>query len=172
MSWEEEFRPLLGKSTRWEGFKRIMADQLGREKCFILETGTLREPGNWRGDGQSTRLWQWLIENHQAFAISVDADVKACMLASRECPNVRVELGDSVAFMRGFMPFPLTLVYLDSIGGMHQLAELAALWEKIPSGCLIASDDSPKKPELTRKLLSAMGIEPEYDDYIVVWRKP
>lgn len=183
--WVAEHKPLLGRSDRWEGFCYIMRDQLAREQCFILETGTLREPGNWRGDGQSTRLWQWIVDHKRAFVISVDADLKACRLAQMECPQVKVEQADSIAFMRGFMPFPLTLVYLDSLVWepgqeidcwMHQVAELAALWCRIPSGCLIASDDSQAvdrgKPVLTRRLFEALGIKPEYDGYVVVWRKP
>lgn len=185
--WVGEYKPLLGKSDRWDGFCFLMRDQLEREHPVIVETGTLREPGNWKGDGQSTRLWQWIMEHKRGVALSVDRSEKACELASRECPKVNVVCQDSVNFLRGFLPFGFTLLYLDSIEWgltreacidcwMNQVAELAAVWGKLPSGCLIASDDSQSadvgKPVLTRRLFEALGIQPEYDGYIVCWRKP
>jgi hypothetical protein len=185
--WESEFKPLLGSSARWAGFCYLMRDQLERENPVIIETGTLREPGNWKGDGQSTRLWQWVAEHKKACVVSVDRDLRACELARRECGKVHVVCEDSVSFLRGFMPFAVTLLYLDSIEWgptresnidcwMNQIAELAAIWGRLPSGCLIASDDSQErdrgKPVLTRRLFEALGIEPVYDGYIVCWRKP
>src|SRR5271165_6455608 len=181
---EAEFKPLLGRSARWGAFCYIMRNQLAREECCVIETGTLREPGNWKGDGQSTRLWQWLAERKKTLVMSLDMDLRACQLASRECPGVHVTCMDSVTFLRGFMPFSVTLLYLDSMVWepgqeeacwMHQDAELSAIWGRLPSGCLIASDDQQTKergkPVLTRKLLSAMGIEPVFDEYICVWQK-
>jgi hypothetical protein len=185
--WEAEFRPLLGTSDRWEGFCYIMRDQLERDKPVIVETGTLREPGNWKGDGQSTRLWQWVAEQKDGISISVDKDFKACELARRECNKVHVVCNDSVTFLRGFLPFPISLLYLDSIEWgftkescvdcwMNQVAELASIWHWLPSGCLIASDDNQTvdrgKPVLTRKIFDALGLQPVYDGYIVVWKKP
>lgn len=183
--WQAEFKPLLGATARWEGFCYIMRDLLERPKPVIVETGTLRQPGNWRGDGQSTRLWQWVVEHRPGLAISVDIESSACDLSRKECPGVHVVCADSPAFLRGFLPFAIDLLYLDSRewgpgaeveSTMHQVAELAAIWERLPSGCLIASDDSHSadqgKPALTRRLLHTLGIEPELDSYIVVWRKP
>lgn len=180
--WEAEFKPLLGKTGRWEGFCYIVKDLLSREKPVMLETGTLREPGNWKGDGQSTRLWSWIQEKKGGAAISVDLDNRACMAASRECPNVHVICQDSVSFLRGFQPFAIDLLYLDSFdanfegAAMHQLAELSAIWDRLPAGCLVASDDQHDKdhgkPVLTRRLLHIIGIEPVLDSYVIVWKKP
>ena len=59
---------------------------------------------------------------------------------------------------------------------MNQVAELASVWWRLPSGCLIASDDNQEpergKPVLTRKLFESLGIKPVFDQYIVIWRKP
>ena len=166
-----------------------MKDQLERETPVIIETGTLREPGNWLGDGQSTRLWQWIVEHKGGMAISVDLDIKAYLLAQRECPNVCGVCSDSITFLRGtFLPFPPTLLYLDSIEWgetrassvncwMNQIGELAAIWRALPSGCLIASDDNNGrdnngKPVFTHRIFEAMQVKPEYDGYVIVWRKP
>lgn len=182
--WENDFRPLLGDSPRWEGFKLIAADQLERESPVILETGTLRKPGDWKGDGQSTRAWDWIIRNKGGMGVSVDIDMPSVNVAQRLCPSVHCVCWDSVSFLRTWIT-PPTLLYLDSrdwgpgaeiASCMHQVAELTACWERLPSGCLVASDDSHSpdqgKPALTRRLLHMLNIEPILDSYIVVWRKP
>lgn len=185
--WQAEFKPLLGNTARWEGFCYLMRDQLEREHPCIVETGTLRNSGNWHGDGQSTRLWDWIAEKKRGFVISVDQDSKACDLARYECQHSHIVCQDSISLLRGFLPVAPTLVYLDSIEWgltreanidcwMNQVGELAAIWGRLPSGCLIASDDSQSpdvgKPVLTRRLFEALGIPPEHDSYIIVWRKP
>lgn len=185
--WEAEFKPLLGSTARWEGFRYIVRDQLERQWPEIIETGTLRRPGNWAGDGQSTKIWDWVISKKTGFAVSVDASRHACETAKLECPHVKVVNEDSVSFLRGITTWVpnASLLYLDSYdyapgqelnASMHQLAELAAVWAYLPSGCLVASDDSHNadqgKPVLTRRLLHMLGIEPILDSYIVVWRKP
>lgn len=172
-AWETEFKPLLGKTKRWEGFSLIVEDLLARPKPVIIETGTLREPGNWAGDGQSTLVWQWVMERKPGLAISVDWDTEASKRASEMCPNVHVVAQDSISFLRGFLPYSIDLLYLDSMENpMHQMGELAAIWDRLPSGCLIASDDSPTKGVLTAAVLKGIGVPCLLESYISVWQKP
>ena len=186
-AFESAFEPLLGHTGRWDGFRFIIEDQLNRPSVGIVETGTCRTPHNWDGDGCATRLWDWLVERKGGWAVSVDIDIHACIASQEFCPHVQVVCADSVSFLRGILPGPLTLLYLDSFdypepieqrkaSMMHQAAELASVYAKLPSGCLIASDDSIAvdhgKPGLTRRMLEAFGIKPIVDSYIVVWRKP
>lgn len=185
--WEADFEPLLGKSLRWEGFKLIVKDQLERESVGILETGTCRKPGDWAGDGQSTRIWDWVIARKQGVGYSVDLDIQAVLSSQQLAPHMHVVCQDSVSFLRGHIPFHPSLLYLDSFdypedfttrvnACMHQAAELGAIWGRLPSGCLIASDDSfdsdNGKPAITGRILSSLGIEPILISYIRVWRKP
>ena len=184
-AFEEEFEARLGSTPRWEGLKFLVADLLERPRPVIVETGTCRKPGDWSGDGCATVVWNWVAERKQGLAISVDVDATSCDVARRVCPSVHVVCADSPSFLRGFLPFAVDLLYLDSRDWgpgaelescMHQVAELSAIWERLPSGCLIASDDSHSqdmgKPALTRRLLAILGIQPILDSYIVVWRKP
>jgi len=177
--------PQLRGTARWEGLSYLVGELLERPRPVILETGTCRKPGDWTGDGCATSVWNWVVERKNGMAISVDVDASSCDVARRICPKVHVVCADSPSFLRGFMPFALDLLYLDSRDWgpgaeleacMHQVAELSAIWERLPSGCLIASDDSHSKdlgkPALTRRLLSILGIEPVLDSYIVVWKKP
>src|SRR5579883_200234 len=176
--WEAEFRPLLGHTARWEGFSYIVRDQLEREAPVIVETGSLRQPGNWEGDGGSTALWNWVGEGGGR-VFSVDLQAPAVFF-----PAVTHITADSVGFLRNYWGPAPTLLYLDSYdyspgqevnAAMHQVAELGAIWAKLPAGCLIASDYShgpdAGKPVLTRRLLAAIGMQPLLDSYIVVWRK-
>jgi len=188
--WEAEFKPLLGSTPRWEGFSYIVKDLLARdsmklEKPAILETGTLRQSGNWAGDGQSTKIWDWVVRHTHGRAVSVDSSKEACAMARKECSRVWVMCEDSVSYLRNMGGIKLDLLYLDSYdyspgqelnACMHQVAELSSIWERLPSGCLIASDDSHSpdagKPVLTRRLLHMLGVEPLLDSYIVIWKKP
>lgn len=185
-AWVKEFYPLLGHTGRWAGLSFIVEDQLAREVVGIIETGTCRAPGNWDGDGCATKVWDWLV-GRGGWAVSVDMDVNACRASQEFCPNVQVVCQDSVTFLRGILPGAPTLLYLDSFdypepielrkaAMMHQAAELASVYSRLPIGCLIASDDSIAvdhgKPGLTRRLLASFGVEPIHDSYIVVWRKP
>lgn len=184
--WEAEFKPLLGHTARWEGFSYIVRDQLERPYPVILETGTLRRPDNWEGDGCATLIWDWILRKKRGRGVSVDIDMQAVQLAGGLCQEMQAVCYDSVSFLRAWNDGP-TLVYLDSCdypedletrknACMHQAAELGAIWSRLPSGCLIASDDSfdadNGKPALTRRLMKAFGIEPFLDTYIVIWRKP
>lgn len=183
--WEAEFQPLLGSTARWEGFSFIAKDQLEREKVWIVETGTCRHPGDWNGDGQSTRVWDWIVAQKGGIGVSVDCEMASVETAQRLAPHMHVFCQDSVSFLRGYLPYKPTLLYLDSRDWgpgaeiqacMQQVAELAAIWDWLPPGCLVASDDSHSpdqgKPALTRRLLHILGIEPVLDSYIVCWRKP
>jgi hypothetical protein len=184
--WEAEFKPLLGESSRWEAFKLIVADQLSRDRPVIVEAGTLRRAGNWDGDGCSTLVWDWILKHKPGRGVSVDIDMKAVQLAGGLCEKMQTVCYDSVSFLRAWNEEP-TLVYLDSCdypedlttrinACMHQAAELGAIWSRVPSGCLIASDDSfdadNGKPAITRRILAALGIQPILDSYVVIWKKP
>jgi hypothetical protein len=182
---EEKWKPYLGDTVRWTAFSFIAADLLAKPNPVIVETGTLRQPGNFRGDGQSTRLWDWIAKKTGGLAISTDIDLDYCRTAARLCPNVRVNQGDSVAFLRGYLPAGIDLLYLDAFdysegqeisSMMHHAAELAAVWDQLPSGCLIAIDDchsaASGKHALVREILHFINVHPEVTGYINVWRRP
>lgn len=183
----DQFYPFLGQTARWKAFHFIAEDLLTRREkpVTIVETGTLRQPGNWAGDGQSTRLWDWIAEKTGGLAISTDIDLDYCRTAARLCPNVRVNQGDSVTFLRGYLPAGIDLLYLDAFdysegqeisSMMHHAAELAAVWDQLPSGALISIDDcighGSGKHALVAAMFRFLGIKPEIESYISVWRRP
>ena len=60
---DREFRSKVGEDRRWAGFKLIAYYLLAKqEPVHIVETGCARQVDNWCGDGQSTQVWNWIVE--------------------------------------------------------------------------------------------------------------
>jgi len=77
----------------------------------------------------------------------------------------------------------LDLLYLDSydlVEGIesptHHLAELTAVYPRLPSGCLIAVDDCVSathgKHRFVLAWLASLGVQPILESYVTIWRKP
>lgn len=156
---EREARPNL--RFRAETFPKIFhyLDRFDRP-VGIVETGCLRTPGNWAGDGQSTLLFNKYAESHpQSVVFSVDLDAEAvarCRSVVGE--TVRIHCGDSVPYLKTLADHPppelkfIDLLYLDSFdvniddplpSAIHHLKELTAIAPLLRSETLVAVDDSP-----------------------------
>jgi hypothetical protein len=151
---------------------------------IIVETGCVRQEGNWIGDGQSTRIWDWLVSEHGGMLTSIDIDESACETAMRLTENCRAICADSVETLQELTYIPhVNLLYLDSYdwdgtnaAAEHHLRELGACWDRLEPGCTIAVDDcfsetSGKGSEILRHLAAA-GVFPLQIGYITVWEKP
>lgn len=163
----------------WSWFDSVAAPSLGlREPSFrkifryldaqdakrplrIVETGCLREVGNWAGDGQSTLLFseylRWRPSGGQGYSIDID------MAATSVCKSVvhgqfEVITGDSVLTLanlcREFSALNQTidLLYLDSYdvdwenttpSASHHLKEMVAIYQCLTPASLVVVDDSP-----------------------------
>jgi len=55
---------------------------------------------------------------------------------------------------------------------MHQVGELGAIWNRLPSGCLVASDDciteTAGKHVGTKVLFNMLSLEPVFKSYITI----
>lgn len=184
--WHEKFGPLLSHTQRWNGFAFIANELLAKDhRVTIIETGCVRVENNWEGDGQSTRVLSDIIDRIDGIMLSVDLDGQACMLAKKLCPSVNVYNEDSIEFLRDCGNVEsCDLVFLDSydysppyaVSELHHAGELACVWDRLPSGCLIAVDDCHGewvgKHAMVKVFMQRMGIEPEIEGYITIWRKP
>ncbi len=182
---DREFRSKLGDDRRWPAFKTIAYYLLSKqEPVHIAETGCAREAHNWSGDGQSTQVWNWIIERTGGTAMSFDISEKSVAYAKSVAPLVDIHCIDSVQGLR-MMPNPerLDLVYLDSYdltsgieSPTHHLAELTSIYPRLKSGCLIAVDDCVNeqhgKHRFVRDWLAILGVKPIQESYVTVWRKP
>lgn len=186
---EAEFKSKLGHTRRWEAMSFIAKELLTTERPYILETGCLRQPDNWEGDGQSTRVWNWIIQRAEGTLWSVDIKDENCAVAEHYCGNFAyVTTMDSIKYLRTNQCESLdllNLLYLDSfdyspgryhLAELHHIGELACVYDKLPSGCLIAVDDCHSdtfgKHVLVKAFFDRINNPPILKSYITIWRKP
>ena len=154
----------------------------------IIETGTARTKGNWSGDGQSTLIWDWVA--HQipdTQVISIDIDPDAIKVAELQTKKVHFHSGDSVEFLSALSDETISktgLLYLDSldwefqqgyISACHHLMELLSVWDRLPSGCMIAVDDvngtHHGKHVAILEFMNERNINPVFYGYQIAWIK-
>ena len=184
-NFDTTFSPQLSNTRRWDAFRLIAEDLLSRGRpLYIVETGCARQENNWSGDGQSTLVWDWLLDQVGGTGLTMDISKENCAVAAAQVEHFKVACIDSVVGLRTMVQSDkIDLLYLDSYdltetidSPLHHLAELAAVYAGLPSGCLIAIDDCVDeqhgKHRFVRDFLSRLGVEPVLRSYVTVWRKP
>lgn len=188
------FKPLLSTNVykknqynRWASFEFLAKELLYKNRPLnIVETGTLRSENDWLGYGHSTLLWDWIISKTNGLFYSVDIDSAAIKFARARTKNTNLIHCDSIGFLRGAEASNIDLLYLDSYNWseeehisscLHHMTELGAIWDRLPSGCLIAVDDRHSdisgKHVLVDLFFSAIiKIEPLIKCHVIVWKKP
>jgi hypothetical protein len=182
---DAEFAKHLENTRRWGAFRMIVADLIARGRAVnIVETGCARQPDNWAGDGQSTLVWDWLLDKVGGTGLSMDISQENCAAAATQVQHFKVACVDSVVGLRTMVkPETIDFLYLDSYdltetieSPTHHLAELASVYARLPSGCLIAVDDCVSeqhgKHRFIRDWLARMDVQPMLRGYVTVWRKP
>ncbi len=182
------FIRMLG--VRAEGFSTIFhALPKPPEKLLIVETGCLRIPGNWEGDGQSTFMFDALARTRGGFFFSIDLTMESIESARRACSSTtNLIFGDSVATLNNLSALiarPANLLYLDSYdldlqnpmpSAIHHAMELIAAQPLIGPGTLVCVDDYGVGPQVGGKGLlldqyfSAIRAEVLHSGYQKVWR--
>jgi hypothetical protein len=117
----ETLRPALARRSETFALVFEYLDRLDRP-VGIIETGCVRQLGNWGGDGGSTLLFDKYAQTHPGSAVqSVDIDPKATQLCrSLVSDRVTVHTADSVSFLGTLADTVqpdsqvLDLLYLDS----------------------------------------------------------
>lgn len=156
----------------------------------IIETGTLRNPGNWK-DGQSARLFTEFCEQHDGTVRSVDIDADACYTARCHIGNPRftVTCSDSVAYLQSQCDLhQVDLFYLDSwdvkwhddaASAQHHLREFHTIEHALAPGAIVAIDDNSRFLDDKRRTgkgrcivehLEQQGIRPVYDAYQIIYQ--
>jgi len=184
-AFDDKFGKALASTRRWEAFRLIAEELIAKSRpVHILETGCARQSENWFGDGQSTLVWDFLINQLGGSAVSYDISPASVEYAKSNVSKAEVRCIDSVIGLRQYQHTELLdLVYLDSYdltdgieSPTHHLAELTSIYPRLASGCLIAVDDCKDeqhgKHRFVRDWLSTLGVQPIVRSYITVWRKP
>ena len=162
----------------WEFFDSEAAPKLAlREKTFrrifkhldqvdhsltIVETGCARIEGNWKGDGQSTVLFDRYISARDKDSIAYSVDINPVAVAqARGSVSARVQVteADSVKFLNNLVTDlvakgrTIDLLYLDSFdldwdywypSAAHHMKELCATMRALTKQTLVVVDDCPQ----------------------------
>ena len=181
-----------GLYQRAEGFNLMFAylESLNQDQYHIVETGTLRNPGNWK-DGQSARLFTEFVEYHNGSVRSVDIDPTAVDAAQNSIQSDRFKsiCMDSALYLATQSDLnQVDLFYLDSYdvkwdndhnSATHHLKEFQVIEPQLKSGAMVVIDDNSRflnsnqrtgKGHYIADYLDAKGIVPLYDAYQIIYR--
>lgn len=181
-----------GIYNRAVGFDIIFRLLLNKKKSNfdIIETGTLRIPGNWM-DGQSARLFTEFVDLYEGRIRSVDIDSTACEAARNTITSNKFSVthSDSVAWLRQQQDLAqVDLFYLDSYdvdwnddtaSADHHLKEFLVVQPYIRPGAVVAIDDNSRwvannrrtgKGRAIVQYLETQGHLPIYDEYQIIFQ--
>ena len=183
----KRFSPHLEKTIRWQAFNYLAENLLAKNgQIWIGETGSLRHLDSWATDGNSTIVWDWLCMKTGGRGFSVDIEPYASEMVQEHCKHITPFNMDSTLLLAS----PkvgierLDLLYLDSYdfappfadSKLHHAAELAICYPRLKSGCFIAVDDCHTKDHgkhsYIKLFFEELGIKPDIESYVHVWRKP
>lgn len=183
------FHPRLGK--RAGGFAVIFEALARQPRPLIVETGCLRIPGNWEGDGQSSFMFDALARARQGLFFSIDALPESIETARRALSSAaNLICNDSVAGLHALSRMvngTASLLYLDSFdldldnplpSAVHHILELTAARPLIGPGTIVCVDDyevlgrKGGKGLILDQFFSAIRAEVLHSGYQKVWVMP
>lgn len=173
--------------NRWPGFEFIAKELFALNRpVHIVETGTTCKDNDWLGYGHATLMFDWILSKTGGVGNSVDINPVACKFSRSKCTHMRVTNCDSIGFLRGYsMPEKIDLLYLDSYdwspdlhvrSSLHHMGELAAIYERLPVGCLIAVDDCHSDKDGKHVMVNLffkhfLQQEPLVKCHMQIWKK-
>jgi hypothetical protein len=207
-TWLDHYRriyyPLL--NIQFDGVQGVLADgfynrAVGFDIIFrlllnqkqsnfnIIETGTLRTPGNWM-DGQSARLFTEFVDLYGGQVRSVDIDSVACEAARNTIVSNKFSVAhsDSVAWLQQTDLDQVDLFYLDSYdvdwnndtaSAEHHLNEFLTIEPFVRPGLVLVIDDNSRwvnnhrrtgKGRRVVEYLETQGHLPIYDEYQIIFQ--
>lgn len=148
-----------------KAFTRLDAIR-GDRPVVIVETGCTRTAGNWAGDGQSTVLFDYYVQQAPSGSLGYSIDIDPA--ATAQCralvsKAIDVRTGDSVSVLRQVaaelraQARTIDLLYLDSYdvdwnhttpSAVHHLKELVSIIGCCRPDTLVMVDDSPSQARL------------------------
>jgi len=168
----------LGK--RLEAFQMI--GELLPDAPRIVETGTVRQIGNWLGDGQSTIVWNHYAAQTDGVVVTIDIDpVGAHLVDTLGLSHTTPVTADSVDTLRS-MSGAVSFLYLDAYdidfskpepAQKHHLQEICAAWHLLRKGSLVAVDDNMDhagKGMLVAEFLQSHNAVELLQSYVRIWR--
>lgn len=181
--------PRFQRLARRRNNFRQMVGHAVELRGLIVETGTAWDQDNWGGQGQSTLIWDWLVQQDPLLkAYSIDIRQEGIDTAQSQTTGVEFFCGDSVKTLYELSDnekSAISVLYLDSFdwtpelnfqSALHHLAELTSVWSSLRSGCMVVVDDrhgeQKGKHFLVEAYMTALGIQPCFKNHQVGWIKP
>jgi hypothetical protein len=181
-----------GLYKRKRGFITIfdLLFQQKKENFYIIETGTVRKPNNWK-DGNSGFLFTEMIKTYGGFVRSVDINQTAVDIANNFIDQkfYKCYCSDSVAWLNSLNDLnKIDLFYLDSydvkwhddsLSAAHHLKEFQTIEPHLKPGCIVAIDDNSRfltdnkrtgKGRMIVEYLESKGVHPIYDAYQIIYK--
>ena len=181
-----------GLFQRADGFLFMFSalEQQQKDQYHIIETGTMRNPGNWR-DGQSSFLFTEFVQHHGGSVRSVDINPEAVDIANNAINSsyFHVTCSDSVTWLQSLSHLlnSIDFFYLDSYdlkwindqdSAEHHLQEFLTIEPHLKSGAIVAIDDNSRfrdsglrtgKGRRIVEYLESKNIHPVYDHYQIIY---
>ncbi|QDH25871.1 hypothetical protein D5366_05555 [Neokomagataea tanensis] len=187
-AYDTHLRSLLEK--RSDGFAVLFEHLDGHQRPYIVETGCLRVPNNWAGDGQSTFLFDWYARERQGSVFSIDINPASIDSARRACSGTtNTILNDSRPALNALAQNsgrPASLLYLDSFdldindplpSAIHHATEMMAARALIQEGTIICVDDFNVPPLgaggkglIVDQFMVSIGAKLLYSGYQKIWK--
>ena len=186
-AYDVHLRPRLDK--RADGFA-VIFDRLDKHpRPLIVETGCLRVPDNWAGDGQSTFQFDWYARERQGSVFTIDINSASIDSARRACSGTTSTiLNDSRPALHSLgqnCARPASLLYLDSFdldlndpmpSAMHHATEMMAARGLIGEGTIVCVDDFDVPPLgaggkglIVDQFMASIGARLLYSGYQKIW---
>lgn len=189
-AFREHMRPRLAK--RAESFAVLFEALRDHPSPLIIETGCLRVPGNWDGDGQSTFQFDCFARDTGGSVITIDINPDSIDSARHACSGITSTiLNDSVEALHMLstrVAKSAALIYLDSFdldlanlmpSAIHHATEMMAARGLIGPGTFICVDDfnvSPLGPGgkglIVDQFLHTIRAHELYSGYQKIWQVP
>jgi predicted O-methyltransferase YrrM len=158
---------------------------------IIIETGCMRPNELPWDDGQSTLIWDWVVNQVGGQVFSVDINQENVIftenLVSKKTQVIRADSLQYLSCLMPPMPYMIDMVYLDSHdwkgdaldkmeSALHHAGELAAIWKHIAPGGIIAVDDCVQEYEGKQAVIEAffniLRVPAVMTGGICAWLKP
>lgn len=186
-AYDVHLRPRLDK--RADGFA-VIFDHLDKHpRPLIVETGCLRVPDNWAGDGQSTFQFDWYARERQGSVFTIDINSASIDSARHACSGTTSTiLNDSRPALHSLgqnCVRPASLLYLDSFdldlndpmpSAIHHATEMMAARGLIGEGTIICVDDFDVPPLgaggkglIVDQFMASIGARVLYSGYQKIW---
>lgn len=190
MSLEELF------ASRDFGFRREFFEYLAKQllalqrPVLIIETGSMRPNDLPSDDGQSTIVWDWLVQQLGGACFTIDNNPQHSQYTKGfVSERTAIVTSESIRFLSAITQTmqPIDLLYLDSMdwqgteqerleSSLHHIGELAAIWPYVAPNGIVAVDDClgtfHGKHALIECFFGMLKIEPLITGSIYAWRKP